>query len=86
MDYLRDPATPGNQVEEGEPTLAERFRQASAQLARMYAHLLGRSGDLADFRDDIAFFEEDPDAEWPGSTPRSARPAARPSRRTSSCT
>ena len=44
VNYLRDPATPGNQVEEGEPTLAERFRQASAQLARMYA-LCSSSGD-----------------------------------------
>jgi type I restriction enzyme R subunit len=33
VDYLRNPATPGNQVEEGKPNLAE-------------------------FRDDIAFFEE----------------------------
>ena len=29
VDYLRDPATPGNQVEEGEPNLAERFRRAA---------------------------------------------------------
>ncbi len=56
-NYLRDPATPGNQVEEGEPTVAQRFRQASAQLARMYA-LCSRSGALVAFRPDIAFFEE----------------------------
>jgi type I restriction enzyme, R subunit len=56
-NYLRDPATPGNQVEEGEATVAQRFRQASAQLARMYA-LCSSSGALAAFRPDIAFFEE----------------------------
>jgi type I restriction enzyme, R subunit len=57
VNYLRDPVTPGNQVEEGEPTVAQRFRQASAQLARMYA-LCSSSGALAAFRPDIAFFEE----------------------------
>jgi type I restriction enzyme R subunit len=56
-NYLRDPTTPGNQVEEDELTLAQRFRQASAKLARLYA-ICSSSGDLADFRDDIAFFEE----------------------------
>jgi type I restriction enzyme, R subunit len=56
-NYLRDPATPGNQVAEGELTRAQRFRQASAQLARLYA-LSSSSGALADLRDDIAFFEE----------------------------
>ena len=48
---------PGNQVEEGEPNLAERFRRASGQLARMYA-ICSSSGKLADYRADIAFFEE----------------------------
>jgi len=57
VDYLRDPTTPGNQVEEGEPNLAERFRRAAAQLARMYA-IARTHRDLAEFRDDIAFFEE----------------------------
>jgi type I restriction enzyme, R subunit len=57
VNYLRDPTTPGNQVEEGEPNLAERFRRAAAQLARMYA-IARTHRDLAEFRDDIAFFEE----------------------------
>jgi len=57
VDYLRNPNTPGNQVEEGEPTLAERFRLVSAQLGRMYA-ICSSSGKLADYRADIAFFEE----------------------------
>lgn len=57
VEYLRDPNTPGNQVQEGEPNLAERFRRVSAQLARMYA-ICSSSGKLADYRADIAFFEE----------------------------
>ena len=40
-----------------EPNLAERFRRAAAQLARMYA-IARTHRDLAEFRDDIAFFEE----------------------------
>lgn len=57
VNFLRDPLSPGNQVDEGEPTLGERFRQAAAQLARMYA-LCSSSGELASVRADIAFFEE----------------------------
>ena len=57
VEYLRDPKTPGNQIEEGEPNLAERFRHASSQLVRMYA-ICSSSGQLADQRADIAFFEE----------------------------
>jgi type I restriction enzyme, R subunit len=57
VNFLRDPSNPGNQVRDGEPTLGERFRAASAQLARMYA-LCSSSGALADLRKDIAFFEE----------------------------
>ena len=57
VNFLRDPSNPGNQVKDDEPTLAERFRTASAQLARMYA-LCSSSGALADLRKDIAFFEE----------------------------
>ena len=57
VNFLRDPSNPGSQMKEGEPTLGERFRAASAQLARMYA-LCSSSGALADLRKDIAFFEE----------------------------
>jgi type I restriction enzyme R subunit len=57
VSYLRDPSSPGNQVGPDELTLGQRFRQASAQLARMYA-LCSSSGALADARADIAFFEE----------------------------
>ena len=41
------PQTPGNQVEEGELTLADRFRQEAAQLARLYA-LCSTQRDLRD--------------------------------------
>lgn len=51
------PDTPGNQVEEDEPTLADRFRQQAAQLARLYAICSG-SNEVAAYRADIAFFEE----------------------------
>jgi type I restriction enzyme R subunit len=57
VNYLRDPTTPGNQAEDGEPTLAERFRTHAARLARFYA-LCSTNGDLLSYRDDIAFFEE----------------------------
>ena len=57
VNFLRDPSNPGNQVKDGELTLGERFRAASAQLARMYA-ICSSSGALADLRKDIAFFEE----------------------------
>jgi type I restriction enzyme, R subunit len=57
LEYLRDPATPGNQPPEGEPSLADRFRRESARLARFYA-LCSTSGDLHALRRDIAFFED----------------------------
>ncbi|WP_199234379.1 type I restriction endonuclease subunit R [Kribbella sp. VKM Ac-2568] len=56
VDYVRNPQTPGNQVDEGEDTLADRFRQASSKLARFFA-LCSSSGELNDYRDDISFFE-----------------------------
>ena len=57
VNYLRDPATPGNQPAEGEPTLADRFRSAAAKLARFYA-LCSSHKEMRDHRDEIAFFEE----------------------------
>ena len=57
VNYLRDPATPGNQVEESEATLGERFRAAASKLARFYA-LCSTHKDMRDLRDEIAFFEE----------------------------
>ncbi|MGH3266243.1 MAG: type I restriction enzyme endonuclease domain-containing protein, partial [Trebonia sp.] len=57
VEYLRSPLSPGNQVADGEPNLVERFRTAASYLARMYA-VARTHRDLADLRDDIAFFEE----------------------------
>ena len=57
VNYLRDPATPGNQVAEGEPTLGDRFRSAASKLARFYA-LCSSHKEMLDHRDEIAFFEE----------------------------
>jgi type I restriction enzyme, R subunit len=57
VSYLRDPATPGNQVAEGELTLGERFRAAASKLARFYA-LCSSHKEMRGHRDDIAFFEE----------------------------
>lgn len=56
VEYLRDPNNPDNQVEDGEATLAERFRASSAKLARFYA-LCSSSGEMNPYRDDIRFFE-----------------------------
>ena len=57
VNYLRDPTNPLNQPPEGEPTLIERFRSASARLARFYA-LCASSGEVNPYRNDVAFFEE----------------------------
>src|SRR6185437_7801661 len=57
LEYLRDPATPGNQVADDEPTLGDRFRAAAAKLARFYA-LCSTHKEMNELRDDIAFFEE----------------------------
>ncbi|MGH3834835.1 MAG: type I restriction endonuclease subunit R [Pseudonocardiaceae bacterium] len=56
VEYLRNPNNPGNQVCNGEATLAERFRASSAKLARFYA-LCSSSGEMNPYRDDIKFFE-----------------------------
>ncbi|WP_075891865.1 type I restriction endonuclease subunit R [Actinomyces provencensis] len=57
VNYLRSPRTAGNQVEEGEPTLGERFRVLSSQLGRMWAIASGAT-TLDDLREEIAFYEE----------------------------
>jgi type I restriction enzyme R subunit len=56
-NYLRSPGTPGNKVEEGEETLADRYRRLSGQLARAWA-LCSASGRLAELRPEIQFYEE----------------------------
>jgi type I restriction enzyme R subunit len=56
INFLLSATTPGNQVEEGEPNLTERFRRASRHLDRLWA-LCSTSPSLRDFKDDIAFFK-----------------------------
>lgn len=56
VDYLRSPDNPDNHVEGEELSAAERFRQASAKLARFYA-LCSSTGEMNPYRDGISFFE-----------------------------
>ena len=56
-NHLRDPATPGNQVGEGEESLADRFRRLTSQLARGWALCTG-SEELAPVRGEVQFYEE----------------------------
>ncbi|MFP5070167.1 type I restriction endonuclease subunit R [Pseudonocardia nantongensis] len=55
-NHLRSPLTPGNQVDEGEETLAGRFRRLTGQLARGWA--LAGDDVLADLRDEVLFYGE----------------------------
>lgn len=63
-NYLRDPRTPGNQVEAGAKTLANRFRESATRLERfhrlcaMSRDISERFSDLDNWRRDIAFFVE----------------------------
>ncbi|WP_366451767.1 DUF3387 domain-containing protein [Cellulomonas sp.] len=57
VNFLCSPATPGNQVEDGEETLAAQFRRLSSQLARAWA-ICGRSENLVPLRGDAQFYEE----------------------------
>jgi len=56
-NYLRAPGTPGNQVGDGEETLADRFRKHANQLARAWALAAG-SDTLEDLRPSVRFYEE----------------------------
>lgn len=57
-NYLRNPATPGNQpTEDDEPTLAEKFTQAAGQLSRAWG-LCSGSGKLDHLRSEIQMYEE----------------------------
>ncbi len=57
VNHLRSVHTPGNQVPEGEATLAERYRALSAQLGRMWS-LAGGTANLSDLRNEVRFYEE----------------------------
>ncbi|MGW5923478.1 type I restriction enzyme endonuclease domain-containing protein [Nocardia fluminea] len=54
LEYLR---SPGNQVPEGDPTLADRFRDLANQLGRAWAVSRG-SETLTDLRPKIQFYEQ----------------------------
>ena len=56
-NYLRSPATPGNQVGESEDDLGIRFRTLANQLARAWALAAG-SETLGDLRATAKFYEE----------------------------
>ncbi len=56
-NHLRDPATPGNQVREGEATLADRFRALANQLSRAWSLCAG-SQTLDGLRDTAKFYEQ----------------------------
>ncbi|OBH30753.1 DEAD/DEAH box helicase [Mycobacterium sp. E342] len=56
-NYLRSPSTPGNQVEEGESTLAERFRKLANNLSRAWLLCAG-SQTLESLRPTVKFYEQ----------------------------
>jgi type I restriction enzyme, R subunit len=56
-NHLRDPANPGNKVDAGESTLAERFRSLSNQLARAWALCSGNE-TLDEMRQIVKFYEQ----------------------------
>lgn len=57
VNYLRSPATPGNQMADGEETRAAQFRRLAGQLSRAWA-IAGRDEALAAVRREAQFFEE----------------------------
>lgn len=58
VNYLRDPATPGNAMaEEDSESLAARYRQTAGQLARAWALCTG-SGQLEELRPEVQVYEE----------------------------
>ncbi|MGQ4618106.1 HsdR family type I site-specific deoxyribonuclease [Nocardia sp. R7R-8] len=57
LEYLRSPATPGNQVPEGQPTLGDRFRTLANELGRAWAVAQGAQ-NLADLRPAVKFYEQ----------------------------
>ncbi len=56
-NYLRSPSTPGNQVKEGESTLADRFRKLANNLSRAWALCAG-SQTLGSLRPTVKFYEQ----------------------------
>jgi type I restriction enzyme, R subunit len=56
-NYLSDPATAGNQVPDGEPSLRDRYRLLTNQLARAWALCAGNE-TLDALRQTVRFYEE----------------------------
>ncbi|WP_281250413.1 type I restriction endonuclease subunit R [Rhodococcus marinonascens] len=57
VNYLRDPRNPENQVEEGQETLAARYRKFASQLSRVWA-ICGSHEALREQAPVVKFFEE----------------------------
>ncbi|WP_137725068.1 type I restriction endonuclease subunit R [Prescottella subtropica] len=57
VNFLRDPRNPENQVEEGQETLAARYRKFASQLSRVWA-ICGSHDGLREFAPTAMFFEE----------------------------
>jgi type I restriction enzyme R subunit len=57
VNYLRSPATPGNQYVEGQETTAAKYRRYSGQLSRAWA-LCSGSDALAALRPEVQVYEE----------------------------
>lgn len=63
-NYLRDPRTPGNDIEPGTKPLHRRFRDSAGRLERFYAlcatsrDFVERAGDIRQLRRDIQFFRD----------------------------
>jgi type I restriction enzyme R subunit len=57
VNYLRSPATPGNQYVEGQETTAAKYRRYSGQLSRAWA-LCSGSDALASLRPEVQVYEE----------------------------
>jgi type I restriction enzyme R subunit len=57
VNYLRSAVTPGNQVADGEETLAAQFRRQSGRLARAWALCAG-SDALEPVQPEVQFYEE----------------------------
>lgn len=55
--YLRDPQNPENKVEQGQDTLAARYRKHASQLSRLWAICSGHE-DVRPLARDARFFEE----------------------------
>jgi type I restriction enzyme R subunit len=77
VNYLRSPATPGNQVQAGEEALTDRYRRLSGQLARAWA-LCSGAETMRAVQPEAQFYEEV--RVWDGQVRRRGPPGARRTR------